>query len=280
MSTRTTTTTTTTRIRTSTPTRIEIVATRDGSVTRLTRLAGRGLLRARMLPADGDVARVALVQTAASLLTGDRVQIDVRCGPGARLRLVDVAAIVAHDVRGGDPAEMDVRLEVGARARLEWDAQPFVLVAGADVRRHTEVELRGGGAALLRDTLVLGRARELAGRLVTSTEVVRDGRPLHVESLDTGDVGLLRSPAVIGGAKVIDTLALYGARAEDAAAFQLAGPGSIRPTLARSLADAERGTGPVRAAWRAALLGQDAGATVSALPSVSSFRSGRSAALS
>lgn len=207
-----------------------------------------------MLSADGDVARVALVQTAASLLSGDRVEIDVRCGPGARLRLVDVAALVAHDVRGGDPAQLEVRLDVGARARLEWEAQPLVLAAGSAVRRHTELGLGCGAAALLRDTLVLGRAGELGGHLATTTDVRQDRRPLHAESLDTGDVGLLRSPVVLGGAKVLDTLALYGARADDARAFQLARPGSVRQELARSLALATRCLGDAPAAWRGALL--------------------------
>lgn len=229
-------------------------------------MAGGGLLRPRILSTDGDVARVALVQTAASLLAGDRLEIDVRCGPGARLRLVDVAALVAHDVRGGEPAQVDVRLEVGARARFEWDAQPLVLAAGSAVRRRTEVELRRGAAALLRDTLVLGRAGELAGRLSTTTEIRHEGRPLHAEALDTGDVGLLRSPAVLGNAKVLDTLALYGARAQDGAAFQLAGAGSVRQELAPGLAVATRTFGDAPAAWRRALLaaGGDRGGTAAA----------------
>lgn len=207
-----------------------------------------------MLSPAGGVARVALVQTAASLLAGDRVEIDIRCGPGARLRLVDVAALVAHDGRGGDAAELDVRLDVGAHARLEWEAQPLILAAGSVVRRATQVTLRRGGAALLRDTLVLGRAGQLAGHLTTSTDVRLGGRPLHAEWLDTGDVGLLRSPVVLGGAKVLDALALYGARAEDPVAFQLHGLGSIRQALAPSLARATRMMGAAPEMWRAALL--------------------------
>lgn len=207
-----------------------------------------------MLSPAGDVARVALVQTAASLLAGDRLEIVVRCGPGARLRLVDVAALVAHDVRGGDPAHVDVRLDVGARARLEWDAEPLVLASGSDVRRHTGIRLGAGAAALVRDTLVLGRAGELAGHLATSTDVRQEHRPVHAEELDTGDVGLLRSPVVLGDAKVLDTLALYGARADDEAAFQLARPGTLRQELAGSLAAAARRLGDAPAAWRAQLL--------------------------
>lgn len=241
----------------STSTRIEIVAARDGAATRLIRLGGCGLLRPRALSADDDVACVALVQTAASLLAGDHVVIDVRCRPGARLRLVDVAALLAHDGRGGERAELEVHLDVGAGARLEWDAQPLVLSAGSLVRRTTAVTLGRGAAALLRDTLVLGRAGELAGHLATSSDVRLDGRPLHADALDTGDVGLVRSPVVLGGAKVLDTLALYGARADDPHAFQLAREGTLRQELAPSLAAATRALRGAPAAWRAALLHED-----------------------
>lgn len=247
-------------IRTTIPptrTRIEIVAARDGAATRLVRLAGGGLLRPRALSPEGDVSRVALVQTAASLLAGDAIVVDVRCGPGARLRLVDVAALIAHHGRGGEPATLELRLDAAAGARLEWDAQPLVLAAGSRVRRITEVTLGRGAAALLRDTLVLGRSGEPAGHLASRSDVRLDGRPLHADALDTGDVGLLRSPVVLGGAKVLDTLALYGVRAHDPRAFPLARDGALRQELAPSTAAAARALGPAPARWRAMLLDAD-----------------------
>ena len=86
---------------TGTTTRIEIGCEEGGGATRLTALGASGLLRARALPARDGVARVALVQTAASLLSGDHIVMTVDCGPGCRLELVEVAGMVAHDVRGG-----------------------------------------------------------------------------------------------------------------------------------------------------------------------------------
>jgi urease accessory protein len=143
-----------------------------------------------------------------------------------------------------------MRLEDGAR--LAWAAHPLVLAAGCALSRRTEVDLACDAALLARDTLVLGRAGEEPGRLRSSIDIRHAGLPLHTETLDTGDRALLRSPAVLGDAKVLDTLTLFGDRAPDGAALQLAGPGSVLPVPARSLAAAERITAPALARWRAA----------------------------
>jgi urease accessory protein len=205
------------------------------------------------LPAADGVARVALVQTAASLLRGDRVAIDVHCGPWSRLDLIEVAGTVAHDVRGGAAASLRVSITLERGARMQWAGQPLVLAAGCDLARLTDVELEEGAALLQRDTVVLGRTGESAGALLAQLDVRHGGRELHVEALDTRDAGLLRSPVVLGDARVLDTVALYGARAPDDSALQLAGPGSILPVLASSLAAAERQTGPAVSRWRQTL---------------------------
>lgn len=206
-----------------------------------------------MLPSRDGVARVALVQAAATLLSGDRLELDVRCAPDSRLEIVEVAGLVAHDVRDGAPADVELRAALAAGARLSWAAQPFVLAQGCDVRRTTAIELAAGAAMLLRDTLVLGRTGQVAGRLRAGLTVAHAGRELHVETLDTGDRELLRSPVVLGGARVLDALGLYGRRAPDPDALQLAGPGTLLPVAATTLSAAERRTAAAAAAWRSLL---------------------------
>lgn len=245
---------------TGTTTRIEIRCEVDGGgVTRLSALGASGLLRARALASRDGVARVALVQTAASLLSGDHVAMAVDCGSGCRLELVEVAGMVAHDVRGGAGARFDVRVALGAEARMSWAARPLTLAAGCNLRRDARVALQDGAVLLWRDTLVLGRAGELPGRTIADLNVCRAGAELHAERLDTGDLELLSSPVVLGaGARVLDTLALYGARAHaDGGALQLAGPGTIRPLPAPSLAAAARVLDPLQARWRAELFCDD-----------------------
>jgi urease accessory protein len=244
---------------TGTTTRIEIRCEEVDGATRLSGLSACGLLRARVLPSRDGVARVALVQTAASLLSGDHVTMSVDCGPGCRLELVEVAGMVAHDVRGGPGAQLDVRVALGAGARMSWAARPLTLAAGCDLRRSTRVVLADDAVLLWRDTAVLGRAGEAPGRMVADLDVRRAGAELHAERFDTGDLELLFSPIVLGGgARVLDTLALYGARAvQEEGTLQLAGPGTIRPLPAPSLAAAARTLDPLQARRRAELFSDD-----------------------
>ncbi|MET0604221.1 MAG: urease accessory protein UreD [Baekduia sp.] len=239
--------------------RVEIRCEELGGATRLAALGASGLLRARALSSRDGIARVALVQTAASLLSGDHVMVIVDCGPGCRLELVEVAGIVAHDVRGGPGARLDVRVALGAGARMSWAARPLTLAAGCDLRRSTRVDLDDGAALLWRDTLVLGRVGEAPGRMRADLDVRTAGAELHAEQLDTGDFELLSSSVVLGaGARVLDTLALYGARAaQEQGTLQLAGPGTIRPLPALSLATAARTIDPLQARWRAAIFSDD-----------------------
>ena len=95
--------------------------------------------------------------------------------------------------------------------------------------------------------------------MVADLDVHRAGAELHAERLDTCDLELLSSPVVLGaGARVLDTLALYGARAaQGEGTLQLAGPGTIRPLPAPSLAAAARTLDPLQARWRADLFCDD-----------------------
>lgn len=237
-------------MRTGTTTRIEIgcVAGPDGR-TRVVRLSASGLLRARVLPAGaGGVARVALVQTAASLLSGDRVALAVTAGEGCRLELVEVAGMIAHDVRGGDGAALDVSVTLAEGARVAWLGQPLTLCAGCDLQRTTRASLADGAALLWRDTLILGRAGETAGRLVSSTDIQHNGVELHVEQLDTGDRELLSSCVVAGaGARTLDTLAIYGERGDEG--LQLASAGTLLALPAASLTTTAARLDPLQRRW-------------------------------
>jgi urease accessory protein len=228
----------------------EIVAAFDGDRTVLTRLAGSELLAPRPLPAYGPVARIALVQPSASLLRGDALSIRVELGPGARLELLDVAAMVAQHGRGGPRASIEIVARLAADASLTWDAKPLVLSEGCAVERRVALDLARGATALLRDTLVFGRAGEESGALDTATVAMYDGGPLLNEALDTSDADVFRSPSVAGGARVLDTVALYGARGRGPDVLQLAGPGSLLIVPAREAADADAVAAPAFDAWR------------------------------
>lgn len=147
-------------------------------------------LRAFRLPAVGEVDRIALVPEQAVLLAGDHVTVSVRVGAGRALEIVEPGGTVAYAMRG-QRARWDVEVEVEDAGRLVWHGEPFVVAAGADVRRTLAVDLGAAASLVLRETLVLGRSGEAPGRLSCRTDIVREGAPVLVEELDCA-VGLGR----------------------------------------------------------------------------------------
>jgi urease accessory protein len=214
----------------------------------LERVRGGELALPRPLPHAGASARVALVQTAAALLRGDRIELRIELGEGAALELIDVAALIAHDVRGGPPAQLEVSVELGAGATFAWEARPLVLRPGCAVERTVRLELDAGAVALWRDTIVFD-----GGVLRACTAVEHEGLPLHHETLDGAEDAVLHSPAVLGEHRVLDVVALYGARGYRPGVMTLAGPGSLLVTLASETAETASAAGATFAAWRAML---------------------------
>jgi len=222
------------------------------------------LLSCRRLPDEDGTVRVALVATQALLLAGDDVRITVQVDDGLTLEVVEVAGTVAYDMQGGS-ATWGVDARVGAGALLVWDGLPFVVATGADVQRTATLELAEGARAVLRETFVLGRTGEVGGRLTTTTRARLAGRPLLVETL-TVDPDARRDPALLGGARCLDTVtvlgARYGAEAPPGAdVLQLDGPGTLVRTFGT---DAHTGdlAGAVTLARHAVTAGPDGGTTV------------------
>lgn len=167
----------------------------------------RPLIRPMLLGADERVARLSLVPEGALLLAGDTVEIDVNVGAGAVLDLHEAAGTVAYDMRGGH-ARWDVAVRLEEGAALIWGGEPFVISAGADVRRTMRVVVGSGACGAIRETVVLGRHGEPAGRLRQSQRVdAADGTPVLVEELD---VDASRVEALLGGHRVIGSLLLLG----------------------------------------------------------------------
>jgi urease accessory protein len=210
--------------------------------------------RARIL-ATGAVARVALVQTRASLLGGDDVELSIAVGDGAALEIVELGATLAHDVRGGPGTRIRVEIQVGAGARFVWTGEPLIVAAGASVQRSTTVELGGSARALLGEAIVFGRSGEHPGALVARTRIACEHRATIDETLDTRDLATLRSAVVAGDARMISSLTLAGMRDQSppAGSMQAHGPATLWRSVGRAVAGAQAATG-LSARWRALVL--------------------------
>lgn len=227
-----------------------IAAAAVRSETVLEELSGTEPWRPRSLGGG----RVALVQSRASIVRGDHVELCVHVGEGATLELIELGATLTHDARGGASAVVSIEVEVADGGSLTWLGAPLVVARGAVVRRTAHIELAGSARLLLGESIVLGRAREPCGALSARTRIVCDGRPILDETLQTGDAETLRSAVVAGTGGVIGALTLAGVRDDDPPPGTMQAYGTA--TLWRaagSAPDVARSAAPVADRWRAVL---------------------------
>lgn len=164
----------------------------------------------RLIRRRGNEVEVALVAGQALLLPGDDVEIRVEVGEGCVLRLIDVGGLIVQGRSAARSIESRWRthVHVDTDAHLEWRSLPTVVTAAASLVRSTVVALGLGATAVLRETLVFGRAGEQGGSIVSRTEVADLFGPLLHEVL-TAD-GRAPSPGILGTCRVMDTLLAVG----------------------------------------------------------------------
>jgi urease accessory protein len=201
---------------------VSIRAERRPGGTAISSLSGTEPWHPRVLRPTAGRARVALVQSRASLVRADDVSLAVEVRPGAALEIVELGALIAHSVRDGATSSLRVAVEIAAGGCLIWPGQPLIVAAGAALESFVSVSLRHGARLLRGESVVLGRAGEDCGALRARFRVELEGRPLLDETLDTGDRLTLRSPVVSGSPDsdgtspvMISALTLAGCRDPD-----------------------------------------------------------------
>lgn len=210
------------------PTRIGVTEVRDGTA-RVTHLEPGDVLLPRVIGIDGVSVTVALIGHTATMLAGDRVEIDIEIGAGVSLTVVEPAGTVAYNARGGR-AEWSARVRVGADGRLCWAAAPLVVASGADLARSMDLRLADRATALLSELLVLGRSAEVGGAVRSRQSVWCGSTPLLIEDLDLRDPVLRSRPGILGDCRVLGTVGCYGRRPAvipPAHGTELAGPGAL-----------------------------------------------------
>ncbi|WP_406139995.1 urease accessory protein UreD [Streptomyces sp. NBC_01089] len=191
------------------PTAVAVERDADGRhVARVLRPGA--FLAPRPLRPASDGLHLALVGTRAGLLAGDALTLHLSVGPGARLHLVEPAGLVAYDHRGG-ASSWHATVDIAEGGELTWDAQPFVVASGANVRRTMDIALAAGARMLWRDTLVLGRSGERGGSVRATARATYDGQDLLVEDLDLRDPEIRELPGILGAHRVIGSVTALGA---------------------------------------------------------------------
>lgn len=209
--------------------------------------AGRSVVRTlrsaaplTLLPARGRPV-VHLVGSAASPLGGDELTLTVRVGPHACLVLAGIAAAVALPGPHGGVSRTTVHLELGAGAKVDYLPEPTVVTRRARHESLLTVALADDAHLRTRETVVLGRAGEVAGELTTALQVTRCGRPVLRQRTSV-------TPEVLMGRRVLATELSTGDTRETASGewwsrTRLAAGGTLTTALADDAVTALRALG-------------------------------------
>jgi urease accessory protein len=179
-------------------------------VTRRRALHESGSLRVRFPSPEGEGLSGVFVNTAGGVAGGDRFDIAVSVGEGARLTLTTAAAEKVYRAAGA-AAELNIHLEAAVGAHLAWLPQETILFDQARVSRRIDIDLAENASLLLCEIVVFGRAamgeRMRHGSFVDRWRVRRGGRLLFAETVRLqGDIGeKLTRPAIAGGGGAIAT---------------------------------------------------------------------------
>ncbi|MEU8698335.1 urease accessory protein UreD [Streptomyces sp. NPDC048680] len=216
-----------------------ITAVRDSrGATSLPVLESEGplALRRTRSVSPGSV-RVTVVGAMSGPLGGDRLAIEARAEPGARLTVGSAAATVALPGPGPEsgPAHYEVRLTAGEGAALNWLPEQLISAHGSELIMRTTAELASTARLVLREEQILGRHGESPGTLLSRLTVRRAGRPLLDQQVayGPGAPGGWDGPAVLGGHRAVGQLLVvepsFGDKAPESG---LLGPTAVLTRLA------------------------------------------------
>jgi urease accessory protein len=172
--------------------------------SRRTRVHEAGSLRARFPNGNGETLDAVLVNVAGGMTGGDRFDIGIEIGPGAKLSVTTAAAEKIYRSLGPD-TEIGVKLDVGPAATLAWLPQETILFDQARLRRKIDVDLARGASLLLAEATIFGRSAMgetvRSGHFSDRWRVRAEGALVFTESvkLDGGIAQQLAQRAIAGG---------------------------------------------------------------------------------
>ncbi len=138
--------------------RVELAVTATPRGSRRARVHEAGSLRVRFPNGTGSrTLDAVVVNTAGGMTGGDRFDIDIAVGAGARLTITTAAAEKIYRSLGPDAA-IGVKLKVGPGGALAWLPQETILFDQVRLRRTVEVDLARGADLILAEAVVFGRS--------------------------------------------------------------------------------------------------------------------------
>ncbi|HEV3185643.1 MAG TPA: urease accessory protein UreD [Xanthobacteraceae bacterium] len=168
--------------------RIELAAHYGRGITSRARLHESGGLRMHFPGARARARELeaVLINTAGGIAGGDRFDLDIAAGDGARLTVTSAAAEKVYRSLGPD-ATIRVKLTAGAGAAIAWLPQETILFDGARLDRTIDVELAPDARLIFAEAVVFGRigmGETVAhGAIADRWRVRRGGALVYAETL-------------------------------------------------------------------------------------------------
>lgn len=181
----------------------------DG-VTRRGDLHESGSLRVRFPSPEQEGLSGVFINTAGGVAGGDRFDIGITAGEGARLVLTTAAAEKVYRAPG-PAAQLNIALKAEKGAHLAWLPQETILFDRARIIRRIDIDLAEDASLLLCEIVVFGRAamgeKMLHGEFTDRWRLRRGGRLVFAETIRLdGDIGAkLARPATARGGAAIGT---------------------------------------------------------------------------
>jgi urease accessory protein len=174
---------------------------REQGVTRRGRLHESGSLRVRFPSPEDEGLSAVFVNTAGGIAGGDRFDVAISAGEGARLTLTTAAAEKIY--RAADaPAQLDISLKAAGGSHLAWLPQETIVFDRAKIARRIDIDLAEDASLLLCEIVVFGRAamgeRMQTGEFIDRWRLRRGGRLVFAETvrLDGDIAAKMARPAV------------------------------------------------------------------------------------
>jgi urease accessory protein len=191
--------------------RVALAVKSAGGVTRRARLHEQDSLRVRCPGAPANELEAVIVNTAGGMAGGDRFDVELAVGCGARLLATTAAAEKIYRTLGPETT-VSVSLKVAGGAQLSWLPRETILFNRARLARTIEVDLASDAQLLLLEATVFGRSgmgeTVDEGRFLERRRIHRDGKLVHAEAvwLDDAIAKRLGRRAVANGGIAIASL--------------------------------------------------------------------------
>ena len=195
-------------------------------VSRRGRVHESGSLRVRFPNGNSQAALEAvIVNTGGGMTGGDRFDVDIKVGAGARLTVTTAAAEKIYRSLGPD-TDIGVKLDVGPGGALAWLPQETIVFDQARLRRSIDVALARDANLLLAEAAVFGRSAMgetvVQGHFFDRWRLRVDGALVFAETLRLdGEIAQrLAQRAIAGGGVAIASVIKYPGNDADAAAIR------------------------------------------------------------